>query len=297
VIAPFSGPFAMAGEEMKKAIDTVTPPGITVIYEDDACDNKTAISAFKKLTELDDVHFMIGPPCGAPQETLAPMFKDLDVLTLLASAATSDLYAQSGGDKMFQMQYALQDEAKFLADEMYKRGYERVAVIGYNNVFSKMYEDFFISNFKGEITDKIIISDIGAENISTALLKLKESKPEAIMNVDASFYFDSGVRKVRELGITVPIFSQYATEIPGIPELAEGVIYSFPGELSEGPNAIYSLALDTAKFLFPIVLECEGDYDCVREGLINSGEFNDKGVKNRTIILKQIVNGQGVVYE
>jgi len=150
---------------------------------------------------------------------------------------------------------------------------------------------------KTAITDKIIISDIGAENISTALLKLKESKPEAIMNVDASFYFDSGVRKVRELGITVPIFSQYATEIPGIPELAEGVIYSFPGELSEGPNAIYSLALDTAKFLFPIVLECEGDYDCVREGLINSGEFNDKGVKNRTIILKQIVNGQGVVYE
>ncbi len=57
VILPTSGIVAAFGEEARKGIDSIlaSSTNIKLIYEDDACDPKTAVSAYKKLTELDKV--------------------------------------------------------------------------------------------------------------------------------------------------------------------------------------------------------------------------------------------------
>lgn len=295
VIAPLSGPIAPYGEEIRKGVSEVTPPGIKVIYEDEACDPKTAIAAFKKLTELDKATVIIGPACGAPQKAIAPLVKQSRAVVITPSAAPEELFSLSGG-YMFDIQYSLEQESTFMAKKMHELGYKNVAVITYKNAFSEVHEKTFRANYAGTILSTVSL-DENSTSIDTDLLKLSQKKFDAIFVADISFFFAGGIDKLKKNRIAVPVFSTYVVELPIARSLVNGVIYSFPKDIIGSDGGTYALSKDTAATLFPIVDKCKGNANCVRKELLATGDFNESGVKKREITLKRIIGETTELYE
>lgn len=289
VIAPLSGIVASYGEELKKGIDSASSP-LTLIYEDDGCEPHKAVSAMNKLLEIDKVSLIIGPACGSPQEAIVPLVKNKNVIVILPSAASDELYSQSNG-KIYNLHYSLQEEARFLAEQIYLAGYQNVAVIGYNNAFSKVHMDTFKGSFKGILTHETLLNETSS-GIKTELLKIKLSNPEAIFIADVSFFFAQGPRYMKEIGLDVPVYSQYAVEIDSVKPLAEGVIYSFPEKISLGESAIRSIGKEAVQLTTQLLIACGDSYTCMKEKLETSGLFDENGIAKRGLVLKQIKDGK-----
>lgn len=294
VIAPLSGDFAPFGEQIRDGILSVPHEGINFVFEDEKCDTTPAVSALHKLTAVDGAHFILGPACGSPQEAIAPILQGRDILAVVPSAASTDLFQESGGN-IYDIQYSLQDESKFMAEQMYARGYKRVALISYANAYSKVHHDAFVPAYKGTIVqDTVFVLD--TSDISTEITKLKSKDFDALYVIDASFFFAQGMQKLKEFGIDKPVFAPYTVEMPAIRPLAEGVIYSFPADVSDTTGGIYTMAKQSAETLVPLVSACKGEYTCVKAKMDASGAFDANGVKIRSLVLKQLKGGEPTLY-
>ena len=290
VIGPMTGSFASFGEEGKKGIESLDTSGIDFVYEDDACDATKAVTAFRKLTNIDQVKFIIGPGCGAPQEAIAPILKDKDIVELLPSAASNTLYETSGG-KMFNAQYSLEAESKFLADKIYEKGYKNVVLITYQNAFSKVHRDTFVENFKGNIVKEISFIDPSMD-VSTELSKLKRLSFDAIFSTDLTFFLNNGMNKLKRYGIDDPVYTQYTAGLPAVRDFVEGVIYSYPSDVDQNQGIAYNMARYSAQILSSAIKECDGVVYCVKEKISQDGFVN--GVRERKLILKKIEGGRVV---
>ncbi len=298
VIAPLSGIAADYGAEMKEGVEaSFGGTDAEFIYEDDKCDPKEAVTVYKKLVDFDKVNLIIGPACGSPQEAVAPLMKGAEILAVVPSAASQKLYAESG-ENMYDMQYALESEAAFLARQMHDTlKYEKVAVISYQNAFSKTLADSFKEAYGEDHIAKEVIFTGTEKDISSGLLKLKGAEYDAIFSTDISFFFAQGLKKLKDLGITQPVFSSYAVELPALRPLVEGVAYSFPGDMAKiGKGAIYELSKQSAELLIAKAGACKGDYACTKEGIDGSGMFDGNGTSVRDLVLKRIKNGVPEAY-
>ena len=294
VIAPLSGPVADYGEEIRQGVLAATGTStVQLLFEDDKCDPKEAVSTFQKLTEFNKIKFIIGPACGSPQEAIVPLLKDKNVLTIVPAAASSALY-QLSGNNFYNIQYSLEDESKFIAEQMFARGYDKVALVSYGNAFSKTHADSFRVNFKGGIALDEVINDDNA-NVSTVITKIKVAGVKAIYAPDVSWFFASAIPKLIQQKVVVPVFGTYVVELPAVRDLVPDVFYSFPGDLTGPEGAVYGLAKQAAEVLIANVSACVGDYACVKNKLQTSGQFNQQGIFERPFILKQIKDGQPVI--
>jgi ABC-type branched-subunit amino acid transport system substrate-binding protein len=293
MIVPISGPVADYGEQIKNGAVDGAAPGVELVIEDEKCDPKEAVSAFQKLTGFQNIKFILGPVCGSPQEALVPLLTGKDIISVVSAAASSDLYAQSGNN-FFNVQYSLQDESKFIADKMYEMGYRNVALVSYGTAFSQTHADSFRAHFKGTIAVDTMITDPMSDP-STEMAKISKTNVDALYSPDISLFFANGLIKLRQYKVDIPVFSTYVVELPAVRALVPDVYYSFPGDLTESQGAVYELSKQASKLLTSEVVNCEGDFTCVKNNLVSSGVFDENGVYKRSMILKQIKNGEPVV--
>ena len=294
VITPLTGPFADYGEQIQKGVLTVgTSTGVSFDFGDEQCDPKQTVTAFHKLTDIDDVHFIIGPGCGSPQEAIVPLLADKKVVVVVPSAASSDLFEKSGG-YFFNVQYSLEDESKFNAEKIYQMGYKKVALLTYDNAFSVAHANSFKKNFKGKIAYETVLVD-DTVSLLPELTKIRAAGVDAIYAPDIAFFFAGASAKLKQLSMTMPVFTTYVAELPAVIPLVEGVYYSFPADITANGGAVYGLSKQAAELLAPLVTECSGDPDCVKAKLISSGKFDQYGVYKRDLMLKQIKNAKPVV--
>ncbi len=292
VIAPLTGIVADYGDQMRRGIESASTTGFQFIFEDDKCEAKEAVSAFKKLTDFEKVNYIIGPGCGSPQEAIAPLLKGGNRIDIVPSAASQNLFALSGGN-VFNMQYSLEKEASFVADQLYARGYKRVTLVSYQNAFSKAMSDSFKTTYKGTVVHDIVYASNSAD-VSSELVKIKKVDYDAIFVIDISFYFGQGLAKLHNLGINVPIYSPYAVELPVVRPLVEDVFYSFPANITDGKGGVNGIARDSAQLLISALGACGDKPACVKDFISKTG-FDQYGTNQRSIILKQIKGGLPVI--
>jgi ABC-type branched-subunit amino acid transport system substrate-binding protein len=304
VIAPLTGPFADYGENMKAGVKAGlvaagvgTSTNISVVYADEQCDPKTAVSAYRKLVSIDGAKFIIGPGCGSPQEAIVPLLSEDGVVVVVPSAASAELSQKSGGN-FFNIQYSLEDESKFNAEQIYGMGHKNVAIITYANAFSKTHHDSFVKSFKGTVVSDQVVQDENAD-ILPYLTKIKAAKPDAIYAPDIAFFFANATAKLKQLKMDkIPVFTTYVAELPSVIPVVEGVTYSFPADLDDatstsgvGKGAVYELSKQAAETLVPIMLSCGDEPLCVKGKLSSTGKFDGNGVYKRAITMKQILKG------
>ena len=288
VLLPLSGDFADFGAGYKRGIDDSIQGGFEFVFEDDKCDPIGAINGFRKLTDIDNVKYIIGPGCGSPQEAIAPLMREKEVIAILPSAAFERLYEESEG-KIFQMQYSLEEESKYLANKMFEQGYPNVVMVTYPNVFSKTHADSFKKNFKGSLRE-VAIGDYSSD-IYTEVTKIKEINPDAIFITDASFFLINGLEKLDNAGINAVIFSHYVVQFDAIRSFVDGVYYSFPGDIKEEKGFEYWLGKRSSELFMEVINKCNDDFSCVLKEIPLREDFDDKGISTRPIVLKRMEKG------
>ncbi|MEK7095250.1 MAG: ABC transporter substrate-binding protein [Patescibacteria group bacterium] len=287
VISILSGPFADYGEEIRKGVLSVasSTDKVEFVFEDDKCEPKEAVSAYKKLVDFDKVKIIIGPACGSPQEAIIPLIEENKTIVLVPSAASRSLYTQSG-DNFFNVQYSLEDESSFMGEKMNELGYKKAALVTYKNAFSETHAKAFKESFKGEIVHHVLTDN--TSDVSTEIAKIKAEKPDAIYSPDVAFFFSNGLIKIRQYGIVVPVYGTYVVELPAARPLVQDIYYSFPGDLTGQSGAVYELSKQAALIAIEAVTSCNDSALCIKSKIGSSGKFDEFGVYKRPIILKQI---------
>jgi ABC-type branched-subunit amino acid transport system substrate-binding protein len=286
LIAPLTGDFSMGSDEILNALKDNLPNNYTLIAEDDQCDPKKTISTFNKLIDVDKVKYIIGPYCGGSQEVLIPLIKNKDVILVLPTSADEGLFERSN-NKVFGVQYSIQDESAFMAKTMNDLNYKNIGLVSYNNSFSILHTNSFKEEFKGDINE-IKYTDFSSD-IKSELLKFKNTQIDVFYITDLSFFLSGGLQKLRELGFKQDVYSTYLTALPMIKEIVGGVKYSYPEDIKEslkGPS--YEFSLKALEILSEKINKCIDRFDCVLKETKNSKDFNENGIRFQTLIIKEI---------
>lgn len=297
VLAPLTGNFANYGKTIRQGIEAVQNPSIEWVFEDEACEPSKAVSAYKKLSSLDKISFFIGPCCGSPQKAIAPLLYNQDQVVLLPNAASSEVFDLSAR-KMYSVQYSLEADATFIADEMNKRGLKKVAVIYVDNDFSQTLETGFLKFFQGKLVYSMRASTFDVQNMKAAALKLKNVDFDSIFIPDAAPLLLGFLSEMNKMGIPPrPTFSVYAAQMPDVlvseKANAESLIYSYP-DVPDNVEAFGYFPSVAAKLMADTVVGCKGQYDCVAEGFMNNKKFQSDGTLRGNITLKTVRNGHFV---
>ncbi|NCO04924.1 MAG: amino acid ABC transporter substrate-binding protein [Candidatus Magasanikbacteria bacterium] len=100
VILPLSGDLASVAEDVQKGINLFKKnhPDAEFIIENDEGDIKKSVSALKKLTELDNVHYILGPlgPVNSEAVYSAQSDSNKNKLTLIAWSMCADQFKGYG---------------------------------------------------------------------------------------------------------------------------------------------------------------------------------------------------------
>ncbi len=235
LIFPQTGNVAVAGEFMRTgavlAVGNINKAGgikgrpLELVFEDDACDAKNAVTSFQKLAEVDRVSAVIGPFCSGSALATAPIADSRGVVELTSGAATPLL--TKSGDFVFRVSPSDDFQAMFLADEVAER-YNKIAVLYLQNQQATDMKDVFVRSFKGDISAIESFTDSDSD-IRSQLRKLASSDPQAIVVLVFPAQFSMVTKQLDELGIDLPLYASHTFETPESLKLgkeAEKYIYS-----------------------------------------------------------------------
>ena len=296
VILPLSGGFAAYGTLVKKGIESSRQAGIELIYEDDACDTTKALSAYKRLTDVHNVRFIIGPSCGTQQKVLAPLFARNQQLAMLTSSSSEELFRLSKG-RVFASQYSIEEESRYNAGLMNERGLKKALLVYFDNEFSRAHEHTFRQAFKGQVLESITFSALDAASMPAIALKIRQRAPDALYLPDVTPLLHGLLTQLRRLGLgELPVYSVYSAQMDEVIKVeganAETLLYSYP-DIAEQDAIAYFPALG-ARLFFQAIGHCSGEVDCTAAELKAKSQFNHMNILQSPLTLKTVRNGKFV---
>ncbi len=237
-ILPLTGEGAFWGDSARKGIELALKdraanrapgePEIQVIFEDDRCDPKLAVTAFQKLTDLDKVSAIIGPGCSAGAMSAGPMANKSGVPMLTCTEADE---ISTIGNFVFRMWVPNGRVAVKLA------GYAAQNLKAKRLAILTMQNDYGISIAKSgrrefERLGGAVVAEEryipSSSDLRSELLRIKAKKPDAIL---VGNYIKDGiliVKQLRELKIDIPVLAGSAANTAEFREavgsLGDGII-------------------------------------------------------------------------
>jgi len=177
VILPLSGDLASVAEDVQKGINLFKKnhPDAEFIIENDEGDIKKSVSALKKLTELDNVHYILGPlgPVNSEAVYSAQSDSNKNKLTLIAWSMCADQFKGYGN------MLCVYPSPYFQLKESYKYpetvGKTTYSLIYSNDAFGKSIQDMF-QKFSAEIG----IKPVGNDAVNTSDLEFSIAASKAI---------------------------------------------------------------------------------------------------------------------
>lgn len=240
-IGPLAGDAANIGQNSKAAVEIaveeinnaggVKGRKIEVIYEDGACEGKTASNAANKLININKVPVILGGACSG--ETSAFTGAAEQSKTVVLSYCSSAPAISNAGDYIFRNIPSDLYQGAFAAEYLFnKLNIKRIAILYAKNDYHTGIKETFINSFAkigGEIT-----AEEGYEQTSrdlrTQLAKIKAANPEALYFLGYTEASISGLKQAKELGLDMQIIGSDSWDDSKIWEEAgnagEGVMYS-----------------------------------------------------------------------
>ena len=204
---------------------------LELIPEDSKCAAQDAITAYNKLTDVDDVKIILGTTCSGAMLGAAPLAEREGVIMLSASATSPDI--AGAGDYIFRT--AIND-LRLGADTgntLHGDGIRQLATITEATDYAEGARRTTVARFE-ELGGQVVAAESYASDVTdfrTQLTKLINAGPDAIF-LAAQGEFSGGtiVKQLRDLGFEGPIYSEV---VPTQPE-ALGIA----GDAATGLKAI-----------------------------------------------------------
>lgn len=281
-ILPLTGDAAAYGQSMRRGMELASSQltcDLEILFEDSQADPKQAVSAYRKLRDVNRVSLILGPFTSGETLAVAPI-AERDQTVIVATGASSPEVSEAGEYTFRIVTSDLYDAdvvARYLAKEL---GATRPAILYINNAYGRGIHDAFVTAL-GDNGGTVVAAeayDPSALDYRPVIQRVAAANPDALFLVG---HQEMGrvVRQVREAGIDIPIMSTGLFEDPAIvqsaganaedvhysyasfdPEDAEPLVTEFVRSYSESygavPDIIAALGFDAVR-LAAKVTECK----------------------------------------
>jgi branched-chain amino acid transport system substrate-binding protein len=336
VLAPLTGVRAEAGNYLRRGVllaqkDINAIPRnkyvFELIFEDTQYDPRQSVTAYTKVRDIDNVHYIIGPYGSSEVLAVAPLAEKDKILTIIPAAQASEISLM--GDYIFRTQINVMEEAPFWAEYLSKRIDEKLYIIAINTDYSVSYLKPFLEVYnKTNAVGSIQYFDSKESDFRTYLLKLKKLSAKHLFILGSPRNVGQIIKQSRELGYSMnyygpsPMEGQELIQIAGY--VNESIIYPYPyddksqtdsmllykhkytKEYDSGPEMISANGYDSLMIL-SLCIERYGDYvddvkNCIYTiknytGASGILTFDKNGDVTKPLIVKTVKGDKFVKYD
>ncbi len=336
VAIPLSGNRADVGEYVKNALTlaaekidaTSGHARLDFLFEDTKYEATAAVSAVKKLIDLDKVGYIIGPGGSSEALAVAPVAEQNKTILIIPGAQTDEL--SKAGDYIFRTIYNTSQEVPvfgpFVASKM-KGG--TIHFLALNTAISDPYIKQItpILEANGKRVGLVEKFDPKDANFVAQLTKIKAQNPTDIFLIAVPKQAGIIMKEAHDLGMNVQFYNigvESAEIFTAAGNLADGLYYpySFDGKTGSPeqvaffteyvrrfgtePDTVSANAYDAALMLSTCIYKNGSDTEKVKDCLYATQEYagasgtfsiDTNGDALKTIFIKTIKNGEFVRYE
>ena len=241
-----SGPAAITGEGVRwgatLAVEEINAKGgvmgrkLEAFFADNKAQPGEAVSAVRKLVDVDQVDVIIGQTHSGACLGAMPVVKELGVPMVIEACSHPQIRALSGkGGNEWTFRVALDDEilAYTFARYMARQDVKSTSILAMNNDFGRGAANAYDAAFK-KANVKLLSTeffDPGQPDYRPVLTRLKRTNPEAILAIILASDGAPFMRQFRELGLTQRVFSrgslgsaEFLYQVRDNPKIGDGVI-------------------------------------------------------------------------
>ena len=241
-----SGPAAITGEGVRwgatLAVEEINAKGgvmgrkLEAFFADNKAQPGEAVSAVRKLVDVDQVDVIIGQTHSGACLGAMPVVKELGVPMVIEACSHPQIRAMSGkGGNEWTFRVALDDEimAYTFARYIARQGVKTTSILAMNNDFGRGAANAYDAAFK-KVGVKLLSTeffDPGQADYRPVLTRLKRANPESITAIILASDGAPFMRQYRELGLTQKIFSrgslasaEFLYQVRDNPKIGDGVI-------------------------------------------------------------------------
>ncbi len=216
-IAPLTGDVANLGNGAFKsatyAVDKINQNGgingkkVVLVAEDSKCSGKDAVSAVNKLISQDKISALIGGFCSSESLAITGILDQNKIPAISPISSSPEL---TGKSKYFFRNYPSDSYQGVFAARLLKEKLNKtkVAVLYSNSDWGLGVKNSFVGEFKklgGDIVAEEGYVDTVAD-LKTQLVKIKSTNPDEIYFVGYTNASIVGLKQMKELGISTPVF-------------------------------------------------------------------------------------------
>ena len=239
VALPLTGDAAVYGKALQNGIElalseeSATEPNISLIYEDDQGLGAQAVSAARKLIDVDKVPVIIGGAMSSTAEATIPVC-DSAKTVLVSPTATKPSLPHKGG-YFLRLWPSDNYDGKIMAETAHnKLSLQRISVLYVNVAYGVGITEVFEREFKnlgGTIVSKEGYAQ-GATDFRTALTKIQAANPEAVYLPGYVAEVTQILKQAKELGFKTKFLGVNSLYDPKLIEIAgsaaEGAVFTYP---------------------------------------------------------------------
>ena len=207
------GNVAVRAKQM--AVDEINAAGgidgrmLELIVEDSQCSAKEAVTAYRKLTDVDGVKIILGTSCSGAMLGVAPLAEADEVILFSGLASSPDI--ANAGDYIFRTQISDVEVGVATGNLMWADGVRRLATITEATDYAEGVRRTTAAQFT-KLGGQVVSQETFASDVTdfrTQLSKLLDDQPDALHLAPQS-EFAAGVimKQARELGYQGPIYAE-----------------------------------------------------------------------------------------
>jgi len=258
-----------------------------------------AVAAARKLIDVDHVQFIIDGMASNGTLASAPVINEAKVVMI--TPLTGGQNIDEAGEYIFRNGPSDILGATLPArDFTQKFAFKRVALMTDNADYTLDIRNNFEKAFTGTIASDQLIKPDGVD-YRIELLKAKVAKPDVLfINTATGVSARYVIKQARELGITVPIVTNFLAYGPDLISLAgksAEEVYVYDPEYNESSRDVAALLSDyKSKYGHesPIAFHTTGTYDALRMGLQAIDAVGYDGQKIHDYLLTNIQGWSGM---
>jgi len=235
VSLPLTGEASTYGGDLRRVIEyaneKIASGRYQLIFEDDKCSGKDAVSVAHKFKEFERVQFVLGPVCSGAALSAAPIYEAAKIPSMTLGASAPAL--SKAGRYIFRMGPNDQQTGETLFNYVESQGYQTIGVLTEQTDYCLgLTEVFRLAQEKSKLRMRGVYEEFapGAVDYRTQLLRLKKAGIQGLFfNVQAEAQAINVVKQTRALNWPVALYAAYYPSSPvfvkEVGTLAEGLVF------------------------------------------------------------------------
>ncbi len=205
----------VANQAKLMAVDEINAAGgingrsLEFVIEDSQCNAKGAVTAYKRLTDVEDVKIILGTSCSSAMLGAAPLAEADGVILFSGLASNPDI--ANAGDYIFRTQISDIQVGIDTGNSLWADGIRNIATITEATDYAEGVRRTTVAQFElrgGEVVaEGRYSSDV--TDFRSQLAKLFDADPDALhLAPQSEFAAGTIIKQARELGYEGPIYAE-----------------------------------------------------------------------------------------